>query len=279
MISDFTDLEPLLSQYDPGTILVGPLRSLSISSSFRYFHIAAKGSKVYESVSLGFIEAETDAQRRRADIIEKLNGRFGEVMILDNRLEMAHAAHKLWPNQETARILAAAKLEANRGNQGFDGGSQVDVLPENGGQRLVDEVAWEPVTPAKKIDPALTNTASSASHQAQPMPLQPATTPAELRLPDATLNWPLSGDLAAAQKQRCSGFDEDDIGLALLGFESSDDSIPSRPVERLRRRREVRQTDGDLGPARADWIGGAVPPDAAIARFEFHYREICTRRR
>ena len=160
MINDFTDLEPLLDQYDPGIILVGPLRSLSISSSFRYFHIAGKGSKVYESVSLGFIEAETDAQSRRTVISEKLHGRFGEVTILDNHLEMADAAHKLWPNQETARVLAAAKLEASPSrrtagrNQGFGGGRQVDMLSENGGQQLVAEVAREPIAHAEKIDSA-----------------------------------------------------------------------------------------------------------------------------
>jgi hypothetical protein len=35
MILDLTELEPLLGQYDAGKILVGPLLSLSINSSFR----------------------------------------------------------------------------------------------------------------------------------------------------------------------------------------------------------------------------------------------------
>ena len=45
MITDLRDLEPLLGQYDPGLILVGPVLSLSISG-YRYFNIAANGSKV-----------------------------------------------------------------------------------------------------------------------------------------------------------------------------------------------------------------------------------------
>ena len=78
MINDLIELEPLLSQYDPDRIIVGPLRNLSISSSFRYFYIAGSGSKVYESIGLGF-EAEPKAESQRLDIIEKVKSRFREV--------------------------------------------------------------------------------------------------------------------------------------------------------------------------------------------------------
>jgi hypothetical protein len=68
MINDLIELEPLLSQYGPGRIVVGPLLNLSISSNFRYFYIAGSGGRIYESIALGF-EAETDAARQRLDII------------------------------------------------------------------------------------------------------------------------------------------------------------------------------------------------------------------
>ena len=64
MINDLIDVEPLLGQHDPGMILVGPLLSLSISSSYRYFYIAGNGSKVYETISLGFVEVE-DVYKRQ----------------------------------------------------------------------------------------------------------------------------------------------------------------------------------------------------------------------
>src|SRR5205807_6260140 len=112
MINDLTDLEPLLAQYDPGKVLVGPLLNLSINSSFRFFYIAGNGRKVYESISLGFVEAEADAQLQRADIVARLENRFKEVKILGSQLELAQAAHTLWPNDETARFLATAALEA-----------------------------------------------------------------------------------------------------------------------------------------------------------------------
>src|SRR6516225_2813267 len=112
MINDLTDLDALLGQYDPGVALVGPLLSLSINSNFRFFHIAGNGAKVYQSVGLGFIEAETEAERQRGDVVARLQSRFAEVMVLDSQLEMAREANTLWPNEETARFLATAALEA-----------------------------------------------------------------------------------------------------------------------------------------------------------------------
>ena len=82
MITHTIEVEQLLGQYDPGMILVGPLLSLSMSSSFRYFYVAGNGSRVYETISLGFVEFEASAQTQRADFIGKLNKRFAEVVDL-----------------------------------------------------------------------------------------------------------------------------------------------------------------------------------------------------
>jgi hypothetical protein len=79
MISDTIDLESLLGQYDSETILVGPLLSLSMSSSYRYFFVAGKGTKIYNCFGLDFIDNESDAQKQRAGTIEKLKSRFADV--------------------------------------------------------------------------------------------------------------------------------------------------------------------------------------------------------
>src|SRR5271169_2041839 len=112
MSPDLIDVERLLDQYDPGVIFVGPLLSFSINSRYRYFHIAGNGSKVYENISLGFIEVEANGQTQRADFIEKLTSAFVEVLTFDSQLEMADAAYMRWPNIETAKFLALAELEA-----------------------------------------------------------------------------------------------------------------------------------------------------------------------
>ena len=104
MIHDLADLEPLLRQYHPEKVLVGPLLNLWTNSSFRVFEIAGNGGKIYETVGLGFVKVEADAQRRRADIVAVLESRFGEVQTFDSQLEMAQAAHTLWANDETAQI-------------------------------------------------------------------------------------------------------------------------------------------------------------------------------
>src|ERR1700733_6942698 len=111
MITDLIDVEPVLDQHDPGMILVGPLLSRSLNSGYRYFYIAGNGSKVYETISL-FVEVETNAQTQRADFIKKLESRFAEGLTFDSHLEMAHAAHTPWQNEETAKFLALAEQEA-----------------------------------------------------------------------------------------------------------------------------------------------------------------------
>ena len=112
MIHDLIDLEPLLQQYDHEKVLVGPLLNLWTNSSFRVFNIAGKSGKIHETIGLGFFELETDAQRRRADIVAALKSRFGEVEIFDSQLEMAQMAHTLWANDETARFLETVSWES-----------------------------------------------------------------------------------------------------------------------------------------------------------------------
>ena len=112
MIHDLIDLEPLLHQYDHEKVLVGPLLNLWMNSSFRVFNIAGKGSKIHETIGLGFFELEMNAQRRRADIVAALEGCFGEVEIFDSQLEMAQMAHALWANDETDRFLATVSWES-----------------------------------------------------------------------------------------------------------------------------------------------------------------------
>jgi hypothetical protein len=112
MIHDLTDLESLLHQYDPEKVLVGPLLNLWTNSSFRIFNIAGKGGKIHETIGLGFIEFEIDAERRRADIVAALERSFSEVQPFDSQLEMAQMAHTLWANDETARFLATVSRES-----------------------------------------------------------------------------------------------------------------------------------------------------------------------
>jgi len=185
MITHTIDVEPLLSPYDPGMILVGPLLSLSMSSGYRYFYIAGNGGKVYETISLGFVEVETDAQTQRADFIEKLGSRFAEVLTFSSQLELVHAVHMRWPNEETAKFLALAELEAKPKRSQVaaqketidDDGSFAGVVAGDHGKQLVDEVALEPADRAKRTDGNLTHVPPRARNQGPPMPvLRPAQT-------------------------------------------------------------------------------------------------------
>ena len=157
MINDLTDLEPLLAQYDPGKVLIGPLLNLSINSSFRFFYIAGNGPKIYESISVGFVELETDAQKQRADIVATLESRFGEVQILGSQLELAQAVHSLWPNEETTRFLGTSALEAKlqpKGlagrEEGFDNGSDVGEPFSDRGQQVVEKTVPELARPCRR---------------------------------------------------------------------------------------------------------------------------------
>jgi hypothetical protein len=198
MIHDLTDLEPILRQYDPGKILVGPLGHLWTNSSFRVFNIAGNGGKIHETIGLGFVKVETDAQRRRTDIVAVLQSRFGEVQIFDCQLEMARAAHTLWANDETARFLATATLESKLQptrkvdqDQGLNDASKSSVLPSDRDKEFVDEAAGGSVAP----DAASAHAPLSAPDQAQPTPAcHPAQTDEPLDLPNAHVRLPLDCD-------------------------------------------------------------------------------------
>jgi len=159
-IGDPIELESLLGQYDPGTILVGPLLSSSESSAQRYFHIAGAGSKVYRTVNLGSIPAETDAQRQRAAVIEKLESHFTGVLTFGAHKEMAYAVHALWPNEETAEILASVtRAETSEltkdahHHEGIDAGVSATLPPRSELDALLLELADD----AKAVDAVLTH--------------------------------------------------------------------------------------------------------------------------
>jgi hypothetical protein len=237
MINNLIDVEPLLGQYDPGMILVGPLLNLSINSGNRYFYIAGNGSKVYETISL-FVEVETNAQTQRADFIKKLESRFAEVLTFDSHLEMAHAVHTRWPNEETAKFLALAEQEAKpKPTKVGIAGPHARITAIVVDKQLVDEVAPEPVDHAKDIDAISTYAPPLAFDRAQPMPVScPAQTPVPSTLPIATLSQPLRGDRAATQQQRHSGLSQDDIASAILRLKSPSElgSVRSLPAEGAR---------------------------------------------
>jgi hypothetical protein len=238
MINELTDLDPLLAQYDPGKVLIGPLLNLSINSSFRFFYIAGSGGKVYESISLGFVEAEADAQRQRADIVARLESRFGEVKFLDSQLELAQAVHTLWPNDETARFLATAALEAKLKpmsvvgrNEGFDSGRDGGMPLSDRGEQVMNKTAPDSVVHVDAIDSSLTLEPSSARDQVQPTVAIPsAERTGPLRLPSAKASWPLNCDPVATRQQRHSAL-KDDIALAVLGLKSSTETVVRPPVE------------------------------------------------
>ena len=190
MITDMVDLEPLLGQYDPGMIFVGPLLSHSKNSRYYYFYIAGNGNKVYETINLGFVDVESNAQTQRADLVVKLERRFTEVLIFGSLPEMAQAVHARWPNVETARFLAFAELEA-----------------KSEAAKVGDEAAPEPVVPAKGINDNLRYAPPRARDQGPPMPvLHSAQTLATSSRPIPTLVRSLSG-YRTTEQQRYGGGD------------------------------------------------------------------------
>lgn len=198
MIHDLADLEPLLRQYHPEKVLVGPLLNLWTNSSFRVFKIAGSGGKIYETLGLGFVKVEADAQRRRADIVALLESHFGEVQTFDSQLEMAQAAHTLWANDETSRFLATATLESELlparkvdQDQSLDDASKSSVLLSDRDKEFVDEAGRGPVAP----DAASAHAPLSARDQAQPTPAcDPAQTHEPLNLPKVYASLPLDRD-------------------------------------------------------------------------------------
>src|SRR5215470_15728279 len=195
MINDLADLEPVLDQYDTEKILIGPLLNLSINSSFRFFYIAGKGSKIYESVALGFVDVESDAQRQRADIVAQMQKRFGAVKLLDNQLELAREAHNLWSTEETARFLATAALESNlqlstavSRNESSENGSDSGAVRTDSGKQL-DREPRRP-TLMEAIAATSARASSSGCDQAQLMALHPAPAAQPVTLPNTYDSWP-----------------------------------------------------------------------------------------
>jgi TPR repeat protein len=198
MIHDLANLEPLLRQYDPEKVLVGPLLNLWTNSSFRVFNIAGNGGKIHQTIGLGFVKVETDAQRRRADIVAVLHSRFGEVQIFDSQLEMARVAHTLWANDETSRFLATAtaesKLQMTRKvdqDQSLNDTSKSSVPPSDRDKEFLDEAARGSVA----LDAASAHAPLSARDQTQPTPAcDPTQTHEPLNLSEVYASFPLDGD-------------------------------------------------------------------------------------
>ena len=210
MITDLVDLEPLVGQYDPGPIFVGPLLSHSKSSRFHYFYIAGNGNKVYETIELGFVDVESTAQTQRADLIVKLESRFTKVLTFGSLPEMAQAVHARWPNVETARFLAFAELEAK-----FEPA------------KVVDEAATEAIVPAKSVNDNLTYAPPWARDQRQHSGLSKddiasamlkLKSPAELG--DAQ-RLPVGGDRSSASiiMRRCAVFAAVALTSAVIAWE------------------------------------------------------------
>jgi hypothetical protein len=178
------------------------LLNLWTNSSFRVFKLAGNGSKIYETVGLGYVKVEADAQRRRADIVAVLESRFGEVQIFDSQLEMARADHTLWANDETARFLATAIAESSlrltaKVDQSLDDASKSSVLPSDRDRELVDEAARGSVA----LDAMSAHAQPSARDQAQ-----------------ATLDLPFHANLP---------LDRDLFTFAPVGLESSTETSAS----------------------------------------------------
>jgi hypothetical protein len=210
MITDLVDLEPLVGQYDPGPIFVGPLLSHSKSSRFHYFYIAGNGNKVYETIELGFVDVESTAQTQRADLVVKLESRFTKVLTFGSLPEMAQAVHARWPNVETARFLAFAELEAK-----FEPA------------KVVDEAATEAIVPAKSVNDNLTYAPPWARDQRQHSGLSKddiasamlkLKSPAELG--DAQ-RLPVGGDRSSASiiMRRCAVFAAVTLTSAVIAWE------------------------------------------------------------
>ncbi len=149
-------------------------------------------------LGLGFVKAEADAQRRRADIVALLESHFGEVQTFDSQLEMAQAAHTLWANDETSRFLATATVESKLlparkvdQDQSLDDASKSSVLLSDRDKEFVDEAGRGPVAP----DAASAHAPLSARDQAQPTPAcDPAQTHEPLNLPKVYASLPLDRD-------------------------------------------------------------------------------------
>jgi hypothetical protein len=227
MVTEVSDLEPLLGRFHPGLILIGPLISTyryfdTAGNESKIFHpgliivgplsfdIAGNGSKVYEIVDLGFGQAETNAQAQRAKFIEKLESRFAEVMTFGSQLEMANAVHEHWPNAETAKVLAfavkATKPEPTKtaGQHGdIDDNSFAGALRPDCDKPFVD--AREPADDAKDIDAVSKYPSEQLGGDPAPTQRQQHSSPSEDEIAKADLKWEPSVQLTEIPKVPVAG--------------------------------------------------------------------------
>ena len=145
MITEFINLERLLDQYDSGAVLIGPLLRLSLKSSYRYFYIAGKGSDVYQAtLGLGVIKSEAAAQRQRAEVIKKLEGRFAEVLTFDGDVAMLQAVRARWSEEKIIAVwipspAATSEVTKATARQSIDGGDRGIGLPGDYGEQPIDD--------------------------------------------------------------------------------------------------------------------------------------------
>jgi hypothetical protein len=215
MTTDMVDLDQLVGQYDPGMILVGPLLSHSKNSRYHYFYIAGNGSKIFETIILGFVEVESIARTQRANFVEKLESRFSEVLVFGGLLELAHAVHSRWPNVETARFLAFAELGA-----------------KSEPTKVADEAAPERVVPTEGIDDKLAYAPPQGRNQRRPVPMLRPAQIVTSSVPIATIGGSLSRDRTVTGRQRISGLSEGDNASANLRLKSPAErgGVPRLPV-------------------------------------------------
>jgi hypothetical protein len=228
MINDLIELESLLGQYDPGRILVGPLLSLSLNSNFRYFYIAGQASKVYESIGLGFVERETEAQgKREALITANLRSRFEVVEIVDDQLKLARTVHSLWPNDETMRFLVAVALEAKlqltpgADQENSDNADDVGERSGDAAEQVIGAPSEAPVADTDVAEPSAVDAALASGRDLAQSMLPEPTPNGVPRLPDAYRFWPLKSDAATPAHGMSSSPSRDDIASAILGLKSS----------------------------------------------------------
>ena len=222
MVTEVSDLEPLLGRFDPGLILIGPLvftyRYFDIAGNESKifdpdliivgplsFDIAGNGSKVYEIVDLGF-----GASGQRAKFIEKLESRFAEVMTFGSQLEMANAVHEHWPNEETAKVLAfavkATKSEPTKmagQHRDIDDSGFAGALRRDCGKPFVD--AREPADDAKDIDAVSKYPSEQLGGDPAPTQRQQHSSPSQDEIARADLKWEPSVQLREIPKAPVGG--------------------------------------------------------------------------
>ena len=176
---------------------------------------------MYGSVGLGFVELEDEAQRQRVGFVEKLKSRFRNVVIFSSHLEMAEAVHKLWPNEETSRILELAALEpqptkAVRDSDFENHGNEVIARGDFLGRK-----AKELIGDGQHQSSVLADGPTLTGDQGQPMAVSPAAqSVAPSTLPNVSSSWPCTDDGAASPQQGQSQRHKDAFPMAVLELQS-----------------------------------------------------------